>query len=125
MLNKEREAAGVLLHAFTEMSDVNSARQHVTIALGRVLNATIAQLREMNGFLRKEPVVLRYIHGATDAVRNMLATQQHYAWKNPLIPHFKKQQNSVFRDYEVVGEKEWFESEFYICLLYTSDAADE
>lgn len=117
MPNKEREAEGLLLHAFTEVSNVNAARQQVTVALGRVMNATIAHLRELNGFLRKEQE-LQYMHGAADTVRNMLALQQHYAWKNPLIPYFKKQQNSVFRNYEVVGEKEWFESEFFIDYVH-------
>ncbi|HLX60007.1 MAG TPA: LuxR C-terminal-related transcriptional regulator [Planctomycetota bacterium] len=117
-MNRNEQIAGVLLDAFTH-SDINAARQQLTAGLGRLMNATVAHLREMNAYLRKEPE-LQYFSGATDSVRNMLAMQQYYAWKNPLIPHLKKQQNSVFRNYEVVGEKAWFESEFYIDYLYAA-----
>src|SRR6185295_875303 len=117
MLKKERESLGLLIDAFSNVGEINAARQQSTEALNHLLGGTVSQLGDLNTILRREKF-LSFIHGSADTVSRFEKYQDHYLLKDPLIPHFHKVQNTLFRLEEYLPAAEWHNSEFYNEFLH-------
>ncbi|MBI3828994.1 MAG: helix-turn-helix transcriptional regulator [Planctomycetes bacterium] len=117
MRKREREAIGKLFETLTQAGDPGRAHGDLLAALMELSGAENGQ------FIPCRETVLgkrfsESIHGQQRYTEHYPKASPYYIWKNPIWPHIPKLKDTLIHIPSVVGERAWYNSEYYVDLLH-------
>ncbi|MCW8129294.1 MAG: hypothetical protein KIS92_02830 [Planctomycetota bacterium] len=116
MRKEEREAIGKLFESVTRVDDPERCHQNMLVALTELSGAENGQFIHFQRTVMGRQFAER-VWGTPHYVEAYPKASPYYVWKNPVWPHIQRMRHVVENVPALVGEREYFNSEYYVDLL--------